>query len=76
MGVWRQVEGTVPVYNVVTNSKAGLMQRAVQLNPFHTRFFIWLDAGMGHGKPGIFPAGQCVCVCACVCLFICVCVCA
>ena len=76
----------MPLYNIVTNSKAGRMERAILLNPFNSDFFIWLDAGMGHGESGIFPPGQLltqhssganmclrVCVFACVCVCVCVC---
>ena len=71
----------MPLYNIVTNSKAGRMERAILLNPFNSDFFIWLDAGMGHGESGIFPSGQSltqhssganVCVCVCVCVRACV----
>ncbi|KAK7095747.1 hypothetical protein V1264_005114 [Littorina saxatilis] len=54
---WKQgkVEATSPLYNIVTNSKTDWVQRAVDLNPFHTPYFIWLDAGLTHGHPDMFP---------------------
>lgn len=43
-------EVSVPEYNIVVNSKVDLVYKASLENPFNTEFFLWLDAGYGHGK--------------------------
>lgn len=45
-----------PEYNIVVNSKVELVYRAAMENHFSTDFFIWIDAGYGHGKLNI-PQG-------------------
>jgi len=37
-----------PKYNALVNSKFGILRRAVELNPFNTEFFCWIDAGYTH----------------------------
>lgn len=49
-------EVTCPDYNIVVNSKVELVYRTAMDNPFNTDFFIWMDAGYGHGKLNI-PRG-------------------
>lgn len=43
-------ELTIPEYNIVVNSKVDLMKRASDENPFGSNYFVWIDAGYGHGK--------------------------
>ena len=51
-----KVEGTNPLYNLVTNSKITLVHEAIQENPFKSNYFIWLDGGYGHGDASLYPA--------------------
>lgn len=37
-----------PEYNVIMNSKLGMVEKAINLNPFNTTFFCWMDAGYTH----------------------------
>ncbi|CAK5073128.1 unnamed protein product [Meloidogyne enterolobii] len=39
------------------NSKTFFLVEAAAENPFGTEFFVWLDAGYGHGDRSIFPSG-------------------
>lgn len=39
-----------PKYCILTNSKVGLVKKAIELNPYHSEYFGWLDAGYGHNK--------------------------
>ena len=41
-------EYKLPEYNVLVNSKFGLLRDAINLNPFKTDFFCWMDAGYTH----------------------------
>ncbi|KAK7497773.1 hypothetical protein BaRGS_00010907 [Batillaria attramentaria] len=50
-----KIEATDPLYIMVTNCKAGLMGRAIQLNHFYSHYWIWLDAGLTHGNLSMFP---------------------
>lgn len=43
-------EVTKPLYNIVVNSKVDLVYQASQEDPFGSEYFIWLDAGYGHGN--------------------------
>jgi len=45
-----------PEYNIVVNSKVDLVHRVATDNPFGTDFFLWIDAGYGHGTLDI-PKG-------------------
>ncbi|MDD4931341.1 MAG: WlaTC/HtrL family glycosyltransferase [Candidatus Colwellbacteria bacterium] len=45
-----------PEYNIVVNSKVDLVYRVAMENPFTTDFFLWMDAGYGHGTLNI-PKG-------------------
>lgn len=38
-----------PEYNIVVNSKVDLVYQASIKNHFNTDFFLWMDAGYGHG---------------------------
>lgn len=42
-----------PEYNIVVNSKVDLVYRVAMDNPFSTDFFLWMDAGYGHGTLNI-----------------------
>lgn len=42
-----------PKYNIVVNSKVELVYKTSVDNPFNTQFFIWMDAGYGHGTLNI-----------------------
>ena len=43
-------EVCIPLYDVVVNNKVDFLQKTANSNPFDTKYFIWLDAGYGHGK--------------------------
>ncbi|CAB3397995.1 unnamed protein product [Caenorhabditis bovis] len=42
-------------YNIVVNSKTHFLHNVTIDNPFDTDYFIWLDAGYGHGNQSVFP---------------------
>jgi protein YibB len=42
-------------YDIIMNSKPYFLQRAAQRNKFHSEWFVWLDAGFGHGNRSLFP---------------------
>lgn len=42
-----------PEYNIVVNSKVELVHKASVDNPFNTDYFLWMDAGYGHGTLNI-----------------------
>ncbi|KAK3754138.1 hypothetical protein RRG08_024211 [Elysia crispata] len=44
-----KAEATSPEYDIIQLSKFYFMDRSVQENFFNTSYFIWLDAGYGHG---------------------------
>jgi len=46
-------EVCIPEYNIVVNNKVQFMYNVSVENPFNTDYFIWLDAGYGHGKISI-----------------------
>ncbi|KAL3068029.1 hypothetical protein niasHT_038019 [Heterodera trifolii] len=48
-------EATQAEYVVVVNSKPYFLAQAATDNPFGTEFFVWLDAGYGHGDRAVFP---------------------
>ncbi|XP_005097246.1 protein HtrL [Aplysia californica] len=50
-----KVEGTNPLYNMVTNSKVSLVHQAIRTNPFGSDYFVWLDGGYGHGDATLYP---------------------
>lgn len=39
------LQWTQPLYNIVTFDKIHLLQEVATLNPFHTDYFCWIDAG-------------------------------
>lgn len=46
----RKAEAISPEYDILQLSKFYFLDRAVHVNPFNTSYFIWLDAGYGHGE--------------------------
>nr|CAD2194027.1 unnamed protein product [Meloidogyne enterolobii] len=50
-------EASHPEYSLLVNSKTFFLVEAAAENPFGTEFFVWLDAGYGHGDRSIFPPG-------------------
>lgn len=44
---WNKEKDT-PLYVLLNNNKFDFLQRAMQLNPFHTNFFLWMDMGIQH----------------------------
>ncbi|KAI3422483.1 hypothetical protein GPALN_012991 [Globodera pallida] len=49
-------EASQAEYVVVVNSKPYFLAQAAADNPFDSEFFVWLDAGYGHGDRSVFPA--------------------
>ena len=47
-------EGFSVWYNILMNSKVGLVKRVANENPFRTSYFFWLDFGYGHGNK-VYP---------------------
>jgi protein YibB len=43
-------ELAIPIYPIVVNNKVEFMHRAMIMDHFGTDYFIWIDAGYGHGK--------------------------
>jgi len=41
-----RVECKLPEYNVIQYSKFGWLKDAINNNPFHTEYFLWVDAGI------------------------------
>jgi hypothetical protein len=41
-----RVECVLPEYNIIQYSKFGWLEEAIQINPFHTSYFFWMDAGI------------------------------
>ena len=41
-----RVECVLPEYNIIQYSKFGWLEEAIRLNPFHTSYFFWMDAGI------------------------------
>ncbi|KAL7073608.1 hypothetical protein ACQ4LE_006934 [Meloidogyne hapla] len=48
-------ESSHPEYSLLVNSKTFFLVEAAAENPFGSEFFVWLDAGYGHGDRSIFP---------------------
>lgn len=42
-------------YDVLVNSKTYFLYNATLEDPFTTDFFVWIDAGYGHGNQSVFP---------------------
>uniref|UniRef100_A0A158PMM9 FCP1 homology domain-containing protein n=1 Tax=Angiostrongylus costaricensis TaxID=334426 RepID=A0A158PMM9_ANGCS len=42
-------------YDVLVNSKSYFLYNASLEDPFATEFFVWIDAGYGHGNQSVFP---------------------
>uniref|UniRef100_A0A158P657 Metallophos domain-containing protein n=1 Tax=Angiostrongylus cantonensis TaxID=6313 RepID=A0A158P657_ANGCA len=42
-------------YDVLVNSKSYFLYNASLEDPFTTEFFVWIDAGYGHGNQSVFP---------------------
>ncbi|KIH47521.1 hypothetical protein ANCDUO_22419 [Ancylostoma duodenale] len=42
-------------YDVLVNSKTYFLYNATLEDPFSTEFFVWIDAGYGHGNQSVFP---------------------
>jgi hypothetical protein len=42
----QRVECVLPEYNVIQYSKFGWLEEAMRVNPFHTDYFFWMDAGI------------------------------
>lgn len=45
----QRIELKAPLYATIMFSKFEWMQRAIEKDPFGTRYFLWMDAGYGHG---------------------------
>jgi Bacterial protein of unknown function (HtrL_YibB) len=45
----QRIELKAPLYAAIMFSKFDWMRAAVDSNPFGTRYFLWMDAGYGHG---------------------------
>ncbi|KAI6185673.1 HtrL protein family-containing protein [Aphelenchoides besseyi] len=52
-------EAMFPDYNILVNSKPYLMENATQSSRFRrqSKFFVWVDAGYGHGSKTDIPDG-------------------
>jgi len=57
-------EAMYPEYNILVNSKPYFLYNATQISKFfdpfqadNDRFFVWVDAGYGHGSLDVFPHG-------------------
>jgi len=44
-----RVELKIPLYDTIMFYKTEWMRRAIERDPFGTRYFVWMDAGLGHG---------------------------
>jgi len=44
-----RIELKAPLYAAIMFSKFAWMREAIRANPFGTRYFLWMDAGFGHG---------------------------
>jgi hypothetical protein len=44
-----RIELKVPLYTTIMFSKFDWVRAAIESNPFGTRYFLWVDAGLGHG---------------------------
>jgi len=44
-----RIELREPLYNTIMFSKPEFVARAIRSNRFKSRFFFWIDAGLGHG---------------------------
>lgn len=45
----QRVELRAPLYNTIMFSKIEWVRKAIEADPFGTRYFLWVDAGFGHG---------------------------
>lgn len=43
-------ESIYPEYNLININKVSFLEEAIQLNPFNSDYFMWMDAGFLHGK--------------------------
>ena len=43
-------ESQIPEYNIIQWSKMYFLNEAIEANPYHTDFFLWIDGGYGHGN--------------------------
>jgi hypothetical protein len=49
-------EAVIPEYDILMLSKPFLLDLVANLlNPYNSTYFVWLDAGYGHGMGEIFP---------------------
>ncbi|CAJ0578019.1 unnamed protein product, partial [Mesorhabditis spiculigera] len=48
-------EAKSATYDILVNSKTHFLQNVTLDNPFDTGFFVWIDAGYGHGNDDHFP---------------------
>jgi len=44
---WNQDKDT-PLYILLNNNKFDFLQRAMEMNPFNSEFFLWMDMGIQH----------------------------
>ncbi|CAI4222769.1 unnamed protein product [Auanema sp. JU1783] len=42
-------------YDIVVNSKTYFLYNTTMEDPFDTDFFVWIDAGYGHGNQNVYP---------------------
>jgi hypothetical protein len=49
-------ESYVPEYNILQWSKIHLVNEAMELDPFNTSLFMWLDGGYAHGEGSVYPS--------------------
>ena len=50
-----RMECRLPLYSTLQFSKFEWLLQAVQLNPFNSKYFIWMDAGCSRFFPSSFP---------------------
>lgn len=43
-------------YVLLMNNKLSFLKEAIDINPFNSTHFFWIDAGFGHGNKTIFPS--------------------
>jgi protein YibB len=49
-GVEESPETHIPEYNIAVNNKVAFLDVVARENPYRTDYFVWLDAGYGHGR--------------------------
>ncbi|PAV91414.1 hypothetical protein WR25_06398 isoform C [Diploscapter pachys] len=54
-GMKSHPEANKAEYDVLVNSKTYFLYNVTLENPFDTEYFVWLDAGYGHGNQSVFP---------------------